>query len=323
MLTNQPLPTGDRLAILGNSGGVNVLAANAADAAGLRVPELPELANPLDLRAAAGPNAFAGSLERIAATGEVDAVLVLVAATRANDVPAVLASLTAVADQRRLPLAVVVLGASQPPAALGALRVPVFDLPERAVRAIGHAARYAAWRREPLGSPPCCPMSTLSARGTRRTRRLPPARAGSRTRRWRRSSAPTASRSSGRSMPKRRTTRPRGHPLGYPVAVKAADPALVHKSDIGAVRLGLADASAVRKAYRVVTRAARPVWVDAGEAGRKPPSRARAAGGPQSRARPSRGRAPVAGAPSGGRASVAGALQCGCSPSSRVASTAA
>jgi acyl-CoA synthetase (NDP forming) len=37
--------------------------------------------------------------------------------------------------------------------------------------------------------------------------------------------------------------------LGYPVALKAADPNVVHKSDIGAVWLNLSGAEAVRRAY--------------------------------------------------------------------------
>jgi acyl-CoA synthetase (NDP forming) len=43
--------------------------------------------------------------------------------------------------------------------------------------------------------------------------------------------------------------------LGYPVAVKAAASELVHKSDIGAVRLRLADADAVRNAYVAIAEA--------------------------------------------------------------------
>src|SRR5690606_21751783 len=40
--------------------------------------------------------------------------------------------------------------------------------------------------------------------------------------------------------------------LGYPVAVKAADPQVIHKSDLGLVRLGLTGPDAVRDAYRVI-----------------------------------------------------------------------
>jgi acyl-CoA synthetase (NDP forming) len=43
--------------------------------------------------------------------------------------------------------------------------------------------------------------------------------------------------------------------LGYPVALKAADPDLVHKSDIGAVKLRLADAHSVTTAYAAIAHA--------------------------------------------------------------------
>jgi acyl-CoA synthetase (NDP forming) len=43
--------------------------------------------------------------------------------------------------------------------------------------------------------------------------------------------------------------------LGYPVVLKAADPELVHKSDLGAVRLDLVDADALRAAYRDIAAA--------------------------------------------------------------------
>jgi acyl-CoA synthetase (NDP forming) len=45
--------------------------------------------------------------------------------------------------------------------------------------------------------------------------------------------------------------------LGYPVAVKSADPDLLHRGDIGAVRIGVADDEAVRAAYRAIATAVR------------------------------------------------------------------
>jgi len=254
MLTDQPLPTGDRVAILGNAGGVNVLAADAAEPTGLRIPDVPGLANPFDLGAGATPDGFAEALSRAATSGAVDAALVVVAATRANDVPAILAALTTVIDrQPELPVAIVALGVPEPPATIGMRRVPVFDLPERAVRAIGHAARYAAWRREPLGSrPELSHVDTAAARAV-------VAAAGEG---WQPypvtaailraygiplvDSAVAATEDAAVAAADR---------LGYPVAVKAADPALVHKSDIGGVQLRLAGPDAVRTAYRTVTAA--------------------------------------------------------------------
>ena len=72
------MPGGPRLAILGNAGGVNVLAADAAEAAGLVVPAASDglsrlgASNPLDLGAAATPEAFARSLDQVCASGEFD-----------------------------------------------------------------------------------------------------------------------------------------------------------------------------------------------------------------------------------------------------------
>ena len=40
---------------------------------------------------------------------------------------------------------------------IGQGNLPVYELPEDAVRALGHACRYARWRREPTGSRPAIP----------------------------------------------------------------------------------------------------------------------------------------------------------------------
>jgi acyl-CoA synthetase (NDP forming)/GNAT superfamily N-acetyltransferase len=257
MLTDQPLPAGDRLAVLGNAGGANVLAADAAEAGGLVLPDrVAGLDNPLDLGAGATVESLSESLAAAAASGDVDVVLVVVAATRTNDPPAMWRQVAALADTHpELPVAGVTLGTREP-TALGERGVPVFDLPERAVKAIGHAARYAAWRREPLGSrPELAGVDTAGARaaveralaaggGWQPYQRLAPILSGygipllaSHTA----GSAAEAVAAAGR--------------LGYPVVLKAADPQLVHKSDIGAVRLDLADAAAVEQAYRAVARA--------------------------------------------------------------------
>src|SRR6266540_991197 len=178
LLVEQPLPAGGRLAIVGNAGGVNVLAADAADAAGLTVPRLsapvcaaiaeaaPAAAiasNPIDLGAAATPDAIDAAVSSTVDSGEVDALLVVFTATLANDVPAVLATIDKAATDSPLPVAVVLLGVPTAPTTLGG--APVYALPEQAVTAIGHAARYAAWRARPLGTVPPLPgIDTATAR---------------------------------------------------------------------------------------------------------------------------------------------------------------
>ena len=262
ILTDQPLPTGNRLAIVGNAGGLNVLAADAAEADGLSVPPhgTDGLANPFDLGAGASPAAFAAAAEAVAAGGEADMLLLIIIGTRSNDPAAVIAALEPVVDQYPgLTVAAVVIGQDVPATTLGSRRAPVYTLPERAVRALAHAVRYAEWRRQPLGSRPDLPgvdtdrtrsaVAAALAGGTgwqsyERTTEiltgygiatLPAVIA---------TSSVDAVAAAGR--------------LGYPVVLKSADPDLVHKTDTGGVRLGLTGPDAVREAFDAVAAAGRP-----------------------------------------------------------------
>jgi acyl-CoA synthetase (NDP forming)/GNAT superfamily N-acetyltransferase len=253
ILTDQPLPAGDRLAVIGNAGGANVLAADAAEAEGLRLPaEVAGLPNPLDLGAGTTPAALRESLTAMLDSGQIDAVVAIVAATRTNDAAALRDAVGAAADAHPdLPAAMVLLGPGEM-AAVGERRIPAYELPERAVRALGHAVRYAAWRRTPLGTPPrLADVDTAAARDAVRA-----AEPG-----WQPYET-TAAILSAYGIPllatRTATTEQEAveaaADLGYPVALKAANPELVHKSDLGAVRLHLADPAAVREAYRAVAK---------------------------------------------------------------------
>ena len=269
VLTDQPLPAGSRLAVIGNAGGLNVLAADAADAAGLEVPELSAhvraavdalapsaagVANPIDLGAEATPAALAASIAALADSGEVDAVVAALVATRTNDISGALSALAAAVDDAPgLTVAVVIVGMADPPAVVGTRRAPVFALPEDAVRALGHAARYARWRRTPLGNRPALPdVDPHRARAL-----VAGAGVG-----WQPADVardllacygiPVVATEVVRGVDAAVEAAGR---LGYPVVVKAAAPDLVHKSDVGAVRLDLRDADQVRSAYAAIAAA--------------------------------------------------------------------
>ena len=252
VLVDQPLPAGDRLGVVGNAGGLNILAADAAEAAGLRVPDLPG-GNPRDLGAWAGPADFAAALSAQAAGGLVDAVVAIFAATRTNDGPATLAALADTVDAVESPVVAVLVGVDDAPTSLGRRGVPVFGLPEQAVRAVGHAARYAAWRREPLGSRPVLPE--IDAERARAIVEVALA-AGGGWQPW----ATGAALLDCYGIPVVDTLLRRGtdavlaaaEDLGYPVVVKAADPTVTHRTDVGLVRLDLADGVAVREAYHEI-----------------------------------------------------------------------
>ncbi len=123
---------------------------------------------------------------------------------------------------------------------------PVYRFPESAARALAQLGRYAAWRRRPEPEPeaPFEVDDEAVARllGATGDGYLPPADAlaalaayGVPVAAWRlAATAGEAAAAAGE--------------LGFPVALKAVAEDLVHKSDVGAVRLGLADAGEVAAA---------------------------------------------------------------------------
>ncbi len=257
VLVDQPLPNGLRLGIVGNAGGLNVLAADAADSAGLTVPAV--LGNPVDLGAEASPETLAAALSALAVSGEIDALVVTFVATRTNDAPGTLAAIGRAADAvPDLPVVTVAVGVPDSPAALGARRVPVYPLPEDAVRALGRAAHYAEWRRRPIGERP-----ELSGVDSQRAQAVvTDALAGNPQGGWQ---PPTVAQALldayGVPTVPARVATDIGEAVrlatefGYPVAVKSADPNVVHKSDIGAVWLNLTGPEAVRRAYVAIAAA--------------------------------------------------------------------
>ena len=265
LLTEQPLPAGDRIAIVGNAGGLNVLAADAAAAAKLQIVELsaalqqeladaaPHLAgvsNPVDLGADAPPATIGRAIRALASSGEADALVVTLVATRTNDLPGALAALTEAADdQPHLPIVAVVVGADAP-LKLGRGNLPVYELPEDAVRSLGHACRYARWRREPAGRKPALPGIDRTAAHRIVAAALAEG-AG-----WQPIAVTRALMACYR-IPLLDTqlatnveqAEQVARDLGFPVVMKATRPGLVHKTEAGGVHLGLSDEAAVRAAY--------------------------------------------------------------------------
>ena len=152
-------------------------------------------------------------------------------------------------DDLDIPVVAVVVGVDVP-ARLGHREVPVYALPEEAIRALSHACRYAAWRRAPRGVRPS-PDDVDRHRARKLVRHVLDTSAGWQpTEVWRPLLAAYGIRPVPSSTARQSASRPpAADSLGYPVALKAAAPELVHKSDVGAVILDIAGPDAVADAY--------------------------------------------------------------------------
>ena len=267
LLTEQPLPSGSRVGIVGNAGGLGILAADAATAAGLVVPALsPALklrlsgatsgtdgvSNPVDLGAAPDPASMLSAARAMLESDEVDALLLVLVATAASDVGSFLEPF---AEMRQL--------APEKPVVLvthGDVRVPVESVGsfvrlrsvELAAAALGRAASYARWRAtRAFDERPAVPHTPTAVREL--VSRL--MGATSRSQGWLSApesrellgayavNSPPASVVNGVAEAVLAANR-----LGYPVVLKAADPALVHKSDRHLVRVGLQSPTEVHAA---------------------------------------------------------------------------
>ncbi len=261
-LAHQPVPRGRRVAIMGNAGGPGVLAADACISHGLEVPELSDelqsvlagllppgasVRNPIDLVASASAAGYGQVLEALLGTDQVDMVIVIFTpplVTRADDVAhAVVSAVDAATTegQSKTIVASFLGAAAARPILRGAARpVPCFSYPENAARALSHAAAYGEWRARPLGTIP-----DLEGTKPNEARRLIAAACPSGSGWITGADADEILAAYGIGVVP--TARVRdveaavaaAQRLGCPVAVKAWGAKLIHKSDVGGVRLSL------------------------------------------------------------------------------------
>jgi acyl-CoA synthetase (NDP forming)/GNAT superfamily N-acetyltransferase len=157
LLSTQPLPDGDRVAVVGHSTALGMLVLDALASSGI------PLARMVDVGAGASPEDFGAAVAEALAAEDVDAVVtIFVPPVHRGQENAVAQQLRdAVAGQRK-PVLSTFLGFDGVPAELavpGPLApvrgsIPSYSSPESAVTALARVIRYARWRRRDRGRLP-------------------------------------------------------------------------------------------------------------------------------------------------------------------------
>jgi acyl-CoA synthetase (NDP forming)/GNAT superfamily N-acetyltransferase len=143
LLVSQPLPAGPRTAILGNAESLGLLSYDAALAGELRPQPV------RDLGTSASPDEYRRALREALEDPETDAVVVTVIPWVGGTPAAELAdALREASEGAEKPVTVVHLAIEGLETALAERGIPSYPAPERAVRALSEASRYARWRRE-------------------------------------------------------------------------------------------------------------------------------------------------------------------------------
>ena len=167
LLAAQPAPRGARVAIVTNAGGPGIMCADACQANGVDVPEMPaevreklaeflppeaSLGNPIDLIATASGEDYRRALETIIEADVCDAILAVFVTALVTEPADVAVAIREVAKtDPGVPIAAVFMTTEGSPSELseGAVRVPGYEYPEHAARAISLAAKYGRWRARP------------------------------------------------------------------------------------------------------------------------------------------------------------------------------
>ncbi len=261
-LSRQPLPRGNRVGVITNSGGPGVIAADAIERSGMRlahldrgaietlrmsVPLRATIYNPIDVLGDANPQRYAETVCAVLQEDSVDgAIVILTSHAMTRPVETVKAIAAGAHDNK--PLLLVCLGATDMKQLLGH-KLPVYRSPERAVETLRAMHEYQAWRNRAEHVVVRFPVNR------RRVERILKrhARAG----RQRVSEVDTK-----KILQAYDLNVPEGavahspqeavdlaERIGFPVAMKVVSVDILHKSDVGGVKLNVASAADARDTY--------------------------------------------------------------------------
>jgi len=269
-LALQPLPSGNRVAILTNAGGPAIMATDACAQRGLDVVDLPaatqaalqkvlapeaSVRNPVDMIASADGARYAAALEILGHEDAIDGLIVLFVSPIMINAAEVARAIIAAGKGTRRPILTCFMGKEQGRESVEELRragMPVYLFPEEAARAMAGLLRYRRIRERPEGRLP-----SFATRRDRAHEVLAGAAAAGRAVLTIEETAELLAAYDLPTAPSRivRTSAEAidaASSLGYPVVVKGLAEGLVHKTDVGAVKVDLRNGDDVAGACRAV-----------------------------------------------------------------------
>ena len=288
VLAKQPRPSGPRLTIVTNAGGPGVLATDTLIALGGELAELSASTlqaldrvlpphwshgNPIDILGDADPERYAQALEIAAKDPNSDGLLVVLTPQAMTDPTETARRLTAFAVTPGKPVLASWMGGKDVAAGeaiLNQANIPTFGYPDTATRTFTLMWRYAYNLRGLYETPTLVERATAAAPDRARAQQfILDARASGRTLLSEFESKQVLA---AYGIPTVSTRIAGGEDeavqcasaIGYPVVLKLHSHTITHKTDVGGVQLDLADAEAVRRAYRAIESAAK--------AAREPPA---------------------------------------------------
>jgi len=274
---NQPLPAGPNVAIITNSGGPGIIAADASDRSDLQLvplhketvdklrnflPPAASFYNPIDIMGDANAERYEKALYTVLQDEKIHGVMVLLTPTAVVDVEATAKAVANIANLVDKPILTSFMGKKSVESGSRILmkyNVPNYSYPEEAVSSLNAMYRYHVWIDRPQKTYPHFEglkdkVSHLFEKVKEEKRE-----------RLTDSEVYEILNTYGFLQPKSLIARTSEEAvaaskgIGYPVVMKIISPQIVHKSDIGGVRINLNTKKEVENAFFDITTRARNI----------------------------------------------------------------
>jgi acetyl coenzyme A synthetase (ADP forming)-like protein len=266
----QPPLKDDRIAIITNAGGPGILATDALERSGMSLarfeletiyaleeylPDAASAANPVDVLGDAHADRYRFALEKVAADPNVDGVLVLLTPQAMTEIELTATAVSDLSAKIDKPVLACFMGEVRVAPGIEILTkngVPNYPFPERAARAFRAMADYRQIReRKPpefvhFEADRKAVQETLAKVFSENRSSIGDAEARSILQAYQM----RIPRSELASTPDQAVDFARQ--IGYPVVLKIASPDILHKTDVGGVKVNLRNASEVRDAFELM-----------------------------------------------------------------------
>ncbi len=266
-LTYQPLPQGNRIAVLTNAGGPGIMMSDALEMSGLEVvniddktktnlskilPVSASVNNPIDVLGDADKKRYGDSLKCALESKSVDGVIVILTPQKMTDDSAIAKELVKISKKYSKPIMTCFMGADTVKKGVKILRennIPQYSVPRRAAKAMFEMVKYNNYKSRPLRiierfavnkNPVIKIIKSYRSRNLLEINEF---------------DSKTILESYGMTIPE-------GHfastseeavrfanEMRYPVAMKISSPDILHKSDVGGVKIGLGGPTEVEDAF--------------------------------------------------------------------------
>ena len=266
---------GANIAVVTNAGGPGVVVTDAVEESCLSMARLDratedELArvlptaastrNPVDVLGDAGPDRYEAALKLVDADPNVDAIVVLITPQTMTDISATAQAIADLSAATSKPVMAALMGGRRMFEGTNFLvehGVPTFPYPERAVKCLATMCEYGQARQRPAAEPTTYDVQRDAVQrvidnalaegrdelGEIECRRIVAAY-GFRVPRCIEAATEDAAAAA-------------ANELGYPSVLKISSPDILHKSDVGGVKINLPDEAAVRAAFNQIMESAR------------------------------------------------------------------